>query len=220
MMTIRKATVLKALQAAIDRVKNASASSCYAQGKAFELKVLARLLSDLRLHRYTLTCTPKAKNHLTFGGAPCRPNGAGHDCIHVRKGTENYEFWVSVQFTTLSYGLGAKGLSPTHSDLHEIDVGLFEPLTGPAYPSLKQVAFAASCKAGAWSKMFAREALGLRRELGLLAEPVTSRATWFVDAVPASPAIPLALFSGDPNCTTYRGSLEKLGLYVHYLKAN
>lgn len=218
MTTISKKAVLKALQAAIDRAKSTSATSSYAQGKVFELKVLAQLLFMLRSQGYTLTCTPKVKHHLTFGGGPCKPNGAGHDCIRVHRGTETYEFWVSVQFTTLSHELGAKGMAPAHSDLHEIDIGLFQPLTGPAYPSFRQVVFAASCKAGVWSKLFAREALGLRRELGVLTAPHPSTAAWFEAVVPASPAIPLALFSADPNCTLYQGSLAALGLYVHYFE--
>lgn len=220
MTTIGTNAVLKALQSAIARAKkDKRATTNYAQGKAYELKVFAQLLSDLDSLGYTLACTPKTKGCLTFGGSPCRPNGAGHDYIQVRRGFEHYQFWVSVQFTTLSYSRGPQSTAPAHSDLHEIDVGLFEPLPDTEYPSFERVVFAASCKAGAWSKVFVREALGLRRELGFLDRPAASRATWFEVKVPARPAIPLALFSGDSNCTMYQGSLATLGLYVRHLSA-
>ncbi len=215
MTTITKAVVMKAIQAAIDRAKNKSPTTNYALGKAYELKVLSRLLAHLRhSHKYMLSCHPKAKTRLTFGGAPCRPNAKGHDCIHVAAGSESYEFWVSVQFTTLSYQLGKTGAAPSCSDLHEIDIGLYKPLKGSAYPSYKQLVFAGSCKAGAWHKVHAREALGLRRELGMLSHPTSSRAPWFTPVVPSDPPTPLALFSADLNSANYRGSLASFGLYV------
>jgi len=215
MTTIRKAVVMKAIQAAIERAKSKSPTTNYALGKAYELKVLLRLLSHLRhSHKYMLSCHPKVKTRLTFGGAPCRPNATGHDCIHVAAGSKKYEFWVSVQFTTLSYRLGKTGAAPVCSDLHEIDIGLYEPLKGSDYPSYKKLVFAASCKAGTWHKAYAREALGLRRELGMLSGPASSSAPWFTAAVPSNPPTPLALFSADLNSANYRGSLETFGLYV------
>lgn len=219
MTTISANAVRRALRSAIARAKSKSATSSYVQGKTYELNVLTQLLSDLDSNGYTLMCTPKTKGRLTFGGSPCRPNGAEHDYISVHRRFEHYQFWVSVQFTTLSHSCGPQGAAPTHSDLHEIDVGLFEPLPDTEYPSFKRVVFAASCKAGAWSKMFMREALGLRRELGLLGGPAASRAAWFEVKVPARPAVPLALFSGDMNCTMYQGSLAMFGLYIRHLSA-
>lgn len=215
MTTISKTVVLKAVQAATDRAKNKSPTTNYAQGKAYELKVLTNLLSRLRhSHKYVLSCHLKAKTRLTFGGGPCRPNAKGHDCIRITKGSKSYEFWVSVQFTTLSFELGMTGAAPDCSDIHEIDIGLYEPLTGSAFLSYKQLVFAASCKAGTWHKVHAREALGLRRELGFLHSPAPSRAPWFVPTVPSAPPTPLALFSADLNSVNYRGSLASFGLHV------
>jgi hypothetical protein len=215
MNTIKKGVVLKAIQAAIDRAKSKSPTTNYAQGKAYELKVLALIISKLRqVGHYTISCKPKTNTHLTFGGAPCAPNSSGHDCIRVTNGLKSYELWVSVQFTTLSYDLGKTGAAPICSDLHEIDIGLYKPLTGSAYPSYVQLVFAASCKAGAWSKLHVREALGLRRELGRLAKPKASSAPWFAPVVPCDPPIPLALFAADMNSIKYQGSLASLGLFV------
>ena len=217
MTTIRKALVLKAIQAATDRAKNKSPTTNYAKGKAYELQVLTHLLRRLRTkHGYKLSCHPKANTHLTFGGAPCRPNAKGHDCISIDNGVVSYEFWVSVQFTTLSYELGNTGAAPDCSDMHEIDIGLYEPLLGSGIPSYKRLVFAASCKAGTWHKVHAREALGLRRELGFLAAPAPSRAPWFDPFVPSDPPIPLALYSADLNSINYQGSLALLGLRLVY----
>lgn len=115
---------------------------------------------------YHLSCTPKSTTHLTFGGAPCKPNASKHDFITVKNGPERHELWISVQFTTLNYTMGGSTAASVCSDLHELDIGLFKVPVGTNYPSYEQVAFAASCKAGTWHKMQAREALGLRRELG------------------------------------------------------
>ena len=151
MTTISKQIVVKAVQAAIERARTKTAKSHHAQGKAFELKVLSTLLKDIRKSGYALTCTPQDTSRLRFGGSPCKPNAPAHDYIVATQGTAVYEFRVSVQFTTLSHSRGA-AVAPKFSDLHEIDIGIYKPLSGSSYPSFQKVVFAASCKAGSWSK--------------------------------------------------------------------
>ncbi|WP_454830940.1 hypothetical protein [Pseudoxanthomonas wuyuanensis] len=217
MTTISKAVLLKALEAAVKRADKKASTSNYAQGKAYELKVLADIVTELRVnHGYLVSCTPKASTHLTFGGSPCKPNGAHHDHIQVQRGSEDYELWISVQFTTLSYALGGGGAAPVCSDLHELDIGLYQSPLGSNYPSYNEVVFAASCKAGTWHKVQAREALGLRRELGVLTDAAGSLAAWFEPYVPTHPASPLALYSRDLNALKYSGSLASLGLYIRH----
>lgn len=217
MTTLSKAVLLKALKAAANRAKKKASSSNYAQGKAYELKVLADLVTFFHFNKtYHISCMPNNAKRLTFGGAPCKPNAMLYDYIKVQRGAKKYELWVSVQFTTLSYAIGKSNAAPDCSDLHELDIGMYRAPLGPDYPSYKKVVFAASCKAGTWHKVYAREALGLRRELGLLRPGKPSLAPWFASNVPTDPASPLALFSRDGNSVNYAGSLESLGLYVNY----
>lgn len=217
MTTLSRGTLLKALQLAVRRAEKKSSSSSWAPGKAYELKVLAHIVTELdSLPGYHLRCRPKVPGRLTFGGAPCKPSSPKHDFITVMNGAEHYELWISVQFTTLSYAMGGATAPPTCSDLHELDIGLYRGSLGCDYPGYDQVVFAASCKAGTWQKVHAREALGLRREMGLLRKSVHSLAQWFEPAVPAAPASPLALYSRDANAVKYAGSLSNLGLYVRH----
>ncbi|WP_294991068.1 hypothetical protein [uncultured Stenotrophomonas sp.] len=218
MTTLSKATLLKALQLAVKRAGIVASSSNWAQGKAYELKVLTHIVNLLdATDGYTLWCTPNVDTQLTFGGGPCKPDASKYDFITVRDGMKHHELWISVQFTTLSYRRGGSIAPPKCSDLHELDIGLYEGPLGSSYPSYEEVVFAASCKAGTWHKMQAREALGLRRELGFLSEELPSLAQWFEAEVPTNPASPLALYSRDINSVKYAGSLSSLGLYVkHY----
>lgn len=217
MTTLSRGILLKALQLAVRRAERKSSSSSWAQGKAYELKVLAHIVSELdSLPGYHLHCKPKIPTRLTFGGAPCKPRSPKHDFITVVNGVRQYELWISVQFTTLSYERGGATAPPVCSDLHELDIGLYRGSLGHAYPRYDEVVFAASCKAGTWQKVHAREALGLRRELGLLRESAPSLASWFEPMVPTKPASPLAMYSRDANAIKYAGSLSTLGLYVRH----
>ena len=78
-MTISKLAILNAVKAAISRAK--ASGSPYAQGKAYELRVLLRLLRIIDSAGYKLTCTPKMAGVLTFGGSPCKANHPDHDYI-------------------------------------------------------------------------------------------------------------------------------------------
>lgn len=191
------------------------AAASRAQGKAYELRVLVHVLQKMHADGYVLSCTPKG-GVLTFGGSPCRPNLPQHDWICAKKGNDDFQVWVSVQFRTLSHSLRSKPAAVWPSDKHEIDVGVYRVLVGKSYPTLSQVIFAASCKTGGWSKAYVREALGLRRELGFLDAPRNSLAQWYTDKVWCNPAVPLVLYSSNSECTAFK-SLEHMGLYVEHL---
>ncbi|NIK33680.1 hypothetical protein FHY15_002842 [Xanthomonas arboricola] len=236
MTTIPKNLVLEAVRAAVSnaqsKIKAAQAAAAIggatniavarykgaaalAQGKAYELRVLKRVLDLMCADGYTLYCQQKKTDVLTFGGSPCRPNLPQHDWIGARKGADEFQVWVSVQFCTLSHSLRSPPAAVQQSDRHEIDVGVYRVLQGTSYPTLSQIVFAASCKTGRWSKAYIREALGLRRELGYLAKPSQSRALWYKSKVQSRPAIPLAFFSSNLSCRAYK-SLSRLGLEVEY----
>jgi len=213
-VTINKSAILKAVKAAIGRAK--ATGSPYAQGKAYELRVLLKLLRIIDSAGYTLTCAPKNAGFLTFGGAPCKANHPKHDYISASKSTENLEIRVSVQVTTLSHSW--KGTTMVKAaDRHEIDVGVYRPITTRRYPAFKELVLGASCKTGSWRKAYIREALGMRRELGFLTPTMTSSAPWFTATVPCDPPVPFALYATNAGSAVY-ASLANLGLYVEHYK--
>lgn len=213
-MTINKVAILKAVNAAIARAK--ASGSPYAQGKAYELRVLLKLLRIIDSAGYTLTCAPKKAGVLTFGGAPCKANHPQHDYISGSTSTEKLEIRVSVQVTTLSHSW--KGTTMVEAaDRHEIDVGVYRPITTRRYPAFTELVLGASCKTGSWHKAYVREALGMRRELGFLAPAMTSSAPWFTATVPCNPPVPFALYATNAASAVY-ASLAALGLYVEHYK--
>ncbi len=213
-MTINKLAILKAVKAAIARAK--ASGSPYAQGKAYELRVLLRLLRIIDSAGYKLTCTPKKAGVLTFGGAPCKANHPQHDYISGSTSTEKLEIRVSVQVTTLSHSL--KGATMVKAaDRHEIDVGVYRPITSRRYPAFTELLLGASCKTGGWHKAYVREALGMRRELGFFRSPMMSSAPWFIATVPCDPPVPFVLYATSAGSAVY-ASLATLGLYVEHYK--
>lgn len=213
-MTIGKSLIAKAVRAAIARAK--ASSSPYAQGKAYELRVLLKLLRTLDGAGYKLKCTPKKAGVLTFGGAPCKANNPRHDFVCAYSRTEALEVRVSVQVTTLSHSWKGSA-TVAAADRHEIDVGVYRPITDNRFAVFTELVFGASCKTGTWHKAYVREALGMRRELGLLAPATTSSAPWFAATVACNPPAPFALYASDARSSAYR-SLESLGLYVEHYK--
>jgi len=190
-VTISKLAILNAVKAAISRAK--ASGSPYAQGKAYELRVLLRLLRIIDSAGYKLTCTPKMAGVLTFGGSPCKANHPDHDYISGSTSTEKLEIRISVQVTTLSHSW--KGTTVVKAaDRHEIDVGVYRPIKTRRYPAFTELLLGVSCKTGGWNKAYVREALGMRRELGFLTSPrtsLTSSAPWFIATVPCDPRFPL-----------------------------
>ena len=216
-MTISKLAILNAVKAAISRAK--ASGSPYAQGKAYELRVLLRLLRIIDSAGYKLTCTPKMAGVLTFGGSPCKANHPDHDYISGATSTEKLEIRISVQVTTLSHSW--KGTTVVKAaDRHEIDVGVYRPIKTRRYPAFTELLLGVSCKTGGWNKAYVREALGMRRELGFLTSPrtsLTSSAPWFIATVPCDPPVPFALYATNAGSAVY-ASLAALGLYVEHYK--
>ncbi|WP_146096132.1 hypothetical protein [Xanthomonas arboricola] len=233
MATIKKIAVLNAVEIAVQNVitkiaiaKLATntglitasaykATAARAQGKAYELRILLEILKKMHGYGYLLSCSVPSSGVLTFGGSPCRPNLPQHNWVSAKKGSDELQIWVSVQFRTLSHQLRTPSTQVKEADRHEIDVGVYRVLKGQSYPGLSQIVFAASCKSGGWNKAYVREALGLRRELGYFTKPQTALAQWYIKEVCSSPAIPLVLYSDNLLCNSYQ-SLESLGLFVEH----
>jgi len=213
-VTINKPLILKAMRVAIARAK--ASGSPYAQGKAYELRVLLKLLRIIDGAGYTLTCAPKQAGVLTFGGGPCKANHPQHDFISGSTSTHKLEIRVSVQVTTLSHSWkGTKVVKA--ADRHEIDVGVYRPIATRSYPAFSELILGASCKTGSWCKAYVREALGMRRELGFLTSAKASSAPWFTAAVPCDPPVPFILYASNAGSAVY-ASLAALGLYVEHYK--
>jgi hypothetical protein len=215
---VDKASLQKLLERAVQNLSGISIVGKLVQGKMFEVYALVVLLRLLRTSGFGITAKNCPSGKLRLPGAPAIPNKAKYSYFEVSIGSKVvYEVWPSIEVLTLSSQLSGAP-SNDKCSYHEVDVGVFRaPLVSGKRPNYDQLAFAASCKYRPISKEQVREALGLRRETGLLCGALASAAPWFVASVPSNPPIPVVLFSKDPGAASYREPISRLGLYVRQL---
>lgn len=217
----------KIFDRAVNNLKIANVGSASNEGKAFELYALAVVLRLLRANGYVIQAHNVTNGELSMPGGPCRPDKLKQSYFTATKaGQPPLEIWMSLQTTTLSFDLYKKQFSgsgltvptwPSHH--HEIDVGVYlAPLDHLVRPTFSQLVFAASCKYQDASKAHVREALGIRRETALLDHLQQSLSPWFIPYLPASPAVPVVLFSRDAKINGYRKPIDELGVYARHLR--
>ena len=222
-MIISKSDLEKLFDKAISNVTKPVIAGKYIEGKAFELYALLKVLQKLKSEGYTIKAhSPKSlkANELRFAGGPAKAdkNKFTYCGVYDKYEVQRFEAWISVEVMTLSHG-NAPAASISPASYHELDLAVFYPLKEtPHRPTKDELKFAASCKYTKFKKENLREALGLRRETAFFDSPTTSLAPWFISKVPASPAIPLVLFSRDVACRRYQKPVDRLGVYVRQLK--
>jgi hypothetical protein len=212
-------TLEKLFDKAAKNVSSTKILGTLCQGKMYELYVLIFVLKKLKKAGYTISVANAPGGKVRLPGAPAKPDKTVYTYFTAAlQGYHAYEIWVSLEVTCLSDELaGAGGM--VKSAYHEVDVGVFKGvLTNKHRPSFRQLALACTCKFTPISKAQVREALGLRRETGLLLSgSFASEAPWYVSSVPADPAVPVVLFSKDPAASSLRNPIDEFGLYVEYL---
>ncbi len=188
--------------------------------KLYEILVLIDVLKRYRAHGgQVIVKSPGNTPMFRLAGNPCKASKGKYTYFELRMhGFFEYEVWLSVQFETLSC-VRTGGATGALSDMHEIDVGVFEaPLPQSSYPSYQQICAGFSCKYTPKSKMQVREVLGLRRETACLDSGWTTRARWLLpDNVTADPASPMFLASSDPDIGDYQTPVDSIGVYMRHI---
>ncbi len=210
--------VAKLLELAASAPKQ-SLKQAKSSAKLFELVVLADLLEIYSAQHGagTVRVQNAASNVLCLAGAPCSADKSTFsyfELLDFPGGLVVQEAWVSVQVTTLSWSLSGAGGPVPRAGKHEIDVGVFSPLTVP-YPDFQMLCAGFSCKHFAPLKECVREAIGLRRETALLERDTGQSATpWLVSEVPARPPSPLFLVSSSAGVYAYQNPVSNIGVFM------
>lgn len=202
------------------------------EAKLFEIAVLTEILDQYKFGAGGWVDLRQPTNGIPncFAGAPASADKTQFAWFELidHTGATEAEAWISVQFTGLSAELahehGAASYHPAASR-HELDITLLRP-DDPAlptlrpYPLFREILAAVSVKhVSKLNKESIREALGFRRELGLLSGPHSgSECRWLEHEVPCNPASPLFLVSSAPNFKGYTGQIDQLGLFPKYMK--
>jgi hypothetical protein len=185
-------------------------------GKMYELFVLAKLLEDLAARGCTLRFVGTS---LRFKASPGKiktsdPHfevGVPHSPLST-----SFRIFVDIEFETFGHHM-----SPVsdNSRNHEIDIVVVAVSSG--YPSHLDVALGIECKSGAkFSKGMLKEALGVRRELGIIDAmtlSVLSQHGAGTVHVPMDPPSEFWLAFCDPKGLNYAQSPSRFGIELKHL---
>jgi len=194
-----------------------------ADGKLYELYVLSQLVIDLdrrgfRLRFVGSTPPPGATgvghSTLKFKASPgmIKMTDSHFEVICPASGSPICYLFANIEFDTLGH---AKTAASDYSRRHELDLILTWASSG--YPAHSDIALAVECKAVAnFEKGLVKEALGVRRELSILASdmdtiPTRLGATPAVQ-VPAIPPSEFILAFIDPKGQNYEESPRAFGI--------
>ena len=217
-----KSHAIRRIEAVFSRYKTLrSKDSAHLQaldkGKLYELYVLSELVRDLNSRGFQLAFWG---SDIAFKAAPGKikpsdphfhvtaPNGVG------------YRLFVDIEFETMGTNLSGTSVQPDLSARHEIDLVLVN--TRRPYPRYDEVLLGVECKCVVnFSKHIVKEALGIRRELSLLADPQFSKLTLAggfprVD-VPAYPPSEFWLAYDDRKGNRYRSSPSRFGIDFRHI---
>ena len=185
------------------------------QGKLYELYVLSELLIDLRRRGFRLWFSGQT---LKFKQAAGKIKVADPHFRLTAPDRASLWLFVDIEFHTLG-----KLISNTTdlSDRHELDIVLVDAT--PDYPDPRNILLAVECKSAAhFRKSIVKEALGIRRELSLLACDVHSRLTRHSGcrpiSVPANPASEFWLAYVHAVGTSYAQSPGAFGIDFKHLQ--
>lgn len=179
-------------------------------GKLYEAHVLSRVLEHLAVDEgYTLTLVGGAKLRLKSSPGPINRR---YPRIELRRsGKCAAELWTDIEFISLSCCF-RKPAAITKGDYHELDIVIVS--AGEAgRPKCNAIWLGVECKNTGYEKGLLKEILGIRRELSLLAEPMsTNFRSWPRTAVPADPASCLLVYSTDNRVMEYSAPGATFGI--------
>ena len=188
------------------------------QGKLYELYILARLLRHLRRRGFRLR---HVGNDIRFKQAPGKLYVSDPHFVLESRGGAKLWLFVDIEFQTLGHRMRAR--QGDLSALHELDLVVLRDVVDGSNPAYDQVLLAVECKSNAvFEKSIVREALGLRRELSLLAHPVVSDLSHIAGTrnvcVAAEPASEFWLAFIDSRGRRYKQSPAAFGIALRHMK--
>lgn len=192
----------------------AAAFAALSDGKLFELYVLSEVLADLHLRGCPASFVGTS---LAFKAGPGKIKLADpHFEVYPPRGPL-LRLFVDIEFRT--YGSQNQSTAD-NSFTHELDVVLTTQDSG--YPVHNEIALAVECKSTAnFKKTLLKEALGVRRELGLLARPRASYLSRWGCRPPvivpaANPAAEVWFAYLDPKGSDYQISPRAFGIQFRH----
>jgi hypothetical protein len=198
--------------------------------KLFELAVLAEMLFEYRAAGGHVKLKHALGVYAKFAGSPASIDRTKFAWFELRPSPTAAvyaEAWVSVQFNGLSGALAVEtaaafgpppplNLRPSR---HELDLTLLSPGLTISYPSRMDIIAAVTVKhVSTLTKEAVREALGFKREMGLLSLDQPSQCSWLEQDVPSDPPSPLYLVSSAAKFDKYAGHIHQLGIYPRFMK--
>jgi hypothetical protein len=171
-------------------------------GKVYEALVLCYLAENLvQRERYRLRLVGGGRLYLKTAPGPINLSYPHFEAFRGPVHIANV--FTDVEFATLSCRLARKPAPTTSGDYHELDIVVVEPAAhGRPWPD--ELWLGIECKHTVYAKNLLREALGLRRELSLLAPPrPTNFTVWPQTVVPADPPVCLMTCSSDARVKNF-----------------
>jgi hypothetical protein len=188
------------------------------KGKLYELYVLSQLVINLSARGFRLRFIGTS---LKFKANPgvIKLTDPHFVIQKPNSRTDDFYIFVDIEVETTGYSLVGKADLSRH---HEVDVIVTTAQAG--YPKPAQIALGVECKAFAhFEKGLVKEALGVRRELGLLYQAGLPSVLSVAGGnpkitVPAKPASEFWLAFTDPKGLKYKESPSAFGIDFKHLQ--
>ena len=197
---------------------DAATIAALAKGKLYELYVLAHLVENLAARGFKMHF--KGKN-LAFKGAPGKIKLTDPHFEVISPNSNQVDLWifVDIEFETLGHHYG--GVPMDDSCRHELDIVVVSAT--PAYPTYAHILLGVECKTvPKVQKHLIKEALGVRRELSMIANAKESLLTMrgAVPKVFVNDDTPSEFWFAhiDPSAWRYEASPSAFGIDVKFIQ--
>ncbi|MES9964221.1 MAG: hypothetical protein ABW116_11820 [Candidatus Sedimenticola sp. 20ELBAFRAG] len=184
-------------------------------GKAYEAHVLSVVCEKLKQKEgCSLILKNGSKIVLKTGGGGINRR---YPWIEVSKnGNPIGEIFTDIYFTSMSHSLSRTSRSPTPGEFHELDI-VMTNYGSSGMPKHDEILIGVECKHTEYKKSLLKEILGVRREMGLLANPLPTVFTkWPSKMVPSNPPSCLLVYSSSSKVNNYSKPGRTYGIEFHH----
>lgn len=192
------------------------------KGKLYEAFVLSTVLEEICRSDAGISVRMVNGTYLYLRGKGAPIDRSFPHFEVYRDGLKLAEVFTDVYFTSRSAHVDDNCFCTTSApqngpaDFHELDIVMVR--VGAANrPCPEQIVTAIECKDCRYEKHYFREALGVRRELGILALPKNTKFPWPRTAVHIDPPTCFMVYCTDEDIINYSRAAEHYGIDVRYL---